>query len=129
MQQSIKIPDHVQLVLVRGLPGSGKSTFAKSLEGFVHLETDMWFMDGFGNYRFDPRRLREYHLDCQFETRRRLVLGQKVVVSNTFTQRWEMEPYYKMGYFTHEITMTGNFGNIHGVPQEAIDRMRDRWED
>ena len=32
-----------RLYLVRGLPGSGKSTFAKSL-GIFHIENDMYLM-------------------------------------------------------------------------------------
>jgi hypothetical protein len=26
-------------------------------------------------------------------------------------------------------TMTGNYPNVHGVPQQAIERMKARWED
>ena len=40
------------LYLVRGVPGSGKSTFAKQLGG-THFETDTYFMVD-GEYKFDP---------------------------------------------------------------------------
>ena len=33
-----------ELVLIRGLPGSGKSTMARAMTGFVHLEADMHMM-------------------------------------------------------------------------------------
>jgi len=44
------------LVIIRGLPGSGKSTFAKKFveKGFKHYEADMWMVDKDGNYSFDP---------------------------------------------------------------------------
>jgi len=40
-----------KLILVRGLPGSGKSTFAKTF-GCLHVEADMFYIVG-GKYRFD----------------------------------------------------------------------------
>lgn len=55
-----------------------------------------------------------------------------MVVSNTFTQWWEMVPYLKCasenGYDIRIIETKGSYKNIHGVPQEAINRMAERWE-
>lgn len=123
------IPDNARLVLVRGLPGSGKSTFAKSLDGFIHFEADMWQIDSDGNYQFGITPIKIAHQNCQNATRLCLEAGYNVVVSNTFTRRWEMTPYYDMGYPAQEIVMTGDYGNIHGVPESVIQDMRDRWED
>lgn len=50
---------HVELLLIRGLPGSGKSTMAKEYAkaGYVHCEADQFFeIDG--QYRFDASKLR-----------------------------------------------------------------------
>jgi len=47
-----------ELILVRGLPGSGKSTFAKSLGG-VHIETDMFFIQD-GEYKFDGAKINSF---------------------------------------------------------------------
>ena len=44
-----------KLIIIRGLPGSGKSTFAKSLN-CTHFETDMYFTDSEGNYNFMPQK-------------------------------------------------------------------------
>lgn len=122
------VPDNTRLLLVRGLPGSGKSTLAKQCTGFVHFEADMWCYDRNGNYVFRPERAAFTHETCQLATRLCLEAGHNVVVSNTFTRVWEMQPYYDLGYITHEITMTGNYGNIHGLPDSVIDAMRARWE-
>jgi predicted kinase len=43
------------LTIVRGLPGSGKSTYAKSLNVF-HIEADMFCMKD-GKYEFDAERV------------------------------------------------------------------------
>jgi hypothetical protein len=59
-----------------------------------------------------------------------------VAVSNTFTQLWEMQMYIdlaKSEEFSADwevciVEMHNNFGNVHGVPTEAIERMRSRWE-
>jgi adenylate kinase family enzyme len=36
------------LYIVRGIPGSGKSTFAKTLGG-IHIEADQYFVDKIGS--------------------------------------------------------------------------------
>jgi len=45
----------MQLVLIRGLPGSGKSTMAKALakSGFKHFEADTYHLNDEGDYCFD----------------------------------------------------------------------------
>jgi ABC-type phosphate/phosphonate transport system ATPase subunit len=80
-----------ELVLIRGLPGSGKSTMAKDLatQGYLHFEADMFF-EVDGHYRYDASRIRDAHSWCQQMTRQALAKGLKVVVSNTFTQLREM---------------------------------------
>lgn len=121
------------LVLIRGLPGSGKSTIAKSLCGFVHLEADMYFVDAVGNYQYEKARIKEAHEWCQRETQKHLARGDDVVVSNTFTRRFEIEPYIKiasgLGITPNVLIATGKFENVHGVPADVIESMRNRWEE
>lgn len=121
------------LYIVRGIPGSGKSTFAKSLGG-VHLESDMYFMKD-GNYNFDPEKLKEAHNWCRHSVMDAMKQGvPKVVVSNTFTQKWEMEPYFilaeELGYRVFSIIVENRHGgrNLHDVPESVLAKMRDRFE-
>ena len=124
-----------KLMLVRGLPGSGKSTYARFLaeqHGYVHLEADMFFEDEQGNYTYNAAHVKNAHKWCQDRTNAELHYGSTVIVSNTFTQQWEMLPYQEMAK-RHRIpceviTMSGNYGSIHGIPQETIERMKQRWE-
>lgn len=130
------------LYIVRGLPGSGKSTFAKTLVGsdFLVCEADKYFMVD-GEYKFDATKLKEAHESCRntVETYMKDSLlndqfYRQIAVSNTFTQEWEMQPYFdlaeKYGYTVFTVIVENRHGgkNIHGVPQEALDRMKNRFE-
>lgn len=116
------------LIIIRGLPGSGKSTLARKFHGYLHAESDMWMCDNDGKYRFDPKRLKDCHEKCQKTVRHWLDNGNDVVVSNTFSRIWEMQPYLDMPYEKTVIECQGRFENVHGVPDHTIETMRNRWE-
>ena len=118
-----------KLVLIRGIPGSGKSTFAKSpkFEGYQHFETDM-FWEAY-RINFDYKRLGEAHRWCQDMVSKYLAENIPVVVSNTFVRQWEMEPYLDMTKDVTVYRMTGEFKNIHGVPDKTVRRMKHQFED
>ena len=115
------------LLIIRGLPGSGKSTLAKSL-GRHHYEADMLMVNDNGDYFFQPELLKGAHEWCLEACRSSLDRGHDTVVSNTFTRRWEVMPYINLGYPFSVVVCEGNYGNIHGVPNEKIVQMRERWE-
>jgi predicted kinase len=126
-----------ELFLLRGLPGSGKSTIAKMLVGdkdYCHKEADMFFVDGDGNYNFKPSEIKDAHTWCQEEVEFLMKYEHKVVVSNTFTQEWEMQPYYdlaeKYGYKVFSIIVENRHGGVneHGVPEDKLEIMRKRFE-
>jgi ABC-type glutathione transport system ATPase component len=127
-----------KLFLVRGISGSGKTTFAKELGG-VHFETDNYFMVD-GEYKFDGTKLKEAHQWCQNEVNNAMILNHtakindKIVVSNTFTQEWEMEPYFEIakewGYTVFSIIVENRHGGVneHGVPEDKLKMMKNRFE-
>ena len=120
------------LFLLRGLPGAGKSTLAETLAS-THLEADIYFMKN-GEYKFDATKLKEAHEWCRSECERAMAFKLDIAVSNTFTQEWEMKAYYdlakKHGYTVFSIIVENRHGGVneHGVPQEALDRMKDRFQ-
>ena len=117
-----------KLILIRGLPGSGKSTMAKvlALVGFEHFEADQFF-EVKGVYQYDASRIRDAHAWCQRMARQALEAGKRVVVSNTFTRLNEMEPYRSMTKNVRVVEATGRWENQHGVPAEMMQRMAERW--
>jgi len=120
------------LYIIRGLPGSGKSTYAKSLAG-VHFEADDYFMHN-GEYIFNGKELSRAHESCRLNVLTAMLHGEETItVANTFTTRKEMAPYFdlavKYNYLIRIVNCTGNYGSIHSVPEEAIERMRARWEE
>jgi predicted kinase len=125
------------LYLLRGLPGAGKSTLAKQLIGdrdYCHKEADMYFVDAKGKYKFNPSLLKDAHAWCQEEVEFLMKYEHTIAVSNTFTQEWEMQAYYELaeryGYTVFSIIVENRHGGVneHGVPQEALDRMKNRFE-
>ena len=123
-----------KLVIVRGVPGSGKSTLAARLAGILyynHLETDQYWMVN-GEYKFDFNNLSEAHEWCLDATRAYLEDGKGVVVSNTFTLRKNMRPYFELakelGIRPQVILCQGQFGNIHNVPDETLVKMTNQFE-
>jgi predicted kinase len=122
-----------ELILLRGLPGSGKSSLAKSFGG-MHIEADMFFMKD-GEYKFDATKLRYAHEWCQNVVEAWMDEGEElIVVSNTFTQEWEMDYYYTLakeaGYIVHSVIVENRHGskNIHNVPEEKLEQMKNRFE-
>jgi hypothetical protein len=94
----------------------------------------MYFVDGAGNYKFDPSKLKEAHEWCKSEIEFVMKYDHSpVVVSNTFTQEWEMESYYKLanqyGYRVHSLIVENRHGGVneHGVPTEKLEQMKNRF--
>ena len=138
-------PSDKILFLVRGVPGSGKSTFAKELVGgsdYLVCEADKFFIDKeTGVYSWDPTKIKDAHKWCrnQVETYMKDSLKhdqfyRKFAVSNTFTQEWEMNTYFelarKYGYKVFSVIVENRHGghNIHGVPDETLEKMKSRFE-
>jgi predicted kinase len=120
------------IVLLRGLPGAGKTTLAKMICN-QRFEADMFFEQD-GEYKFDATKIKEAHAWCQEKVDYTMSQGYNVVVSNTFTQEWEMEPYYEMakkyGFQVHSVIVENRHGGVneHNVPEDKLQQMKDRFQ-
>ena len=123
----------MRCILCRGLPGSGKSTFARSrFPGAFHVENDMFHVRD-GEYRFSAARQREAVSWCMDMCRAALAAGMDVVVSNTFTRRRYVEAYRKIaeeaGAEFRVYRLTARRGNVHSVPADVMENMERGFED
>jgi predicted kinase len=122
------------LILLRGCPGAGKSTFAHTLDCPV-FEADMFFVNSQGVYNFDFTKIKDAHAWCQEMVEDHMFnQHEKITVSNTFTQEWEMKVYYDMaktyGYQVFSIIVENRHEgeNVHGVPVDKLEVMKNRFE-
>jgi len=125
-------PENRELVLIRGLPGSGKSTLAKAMTGFAHFEADMYHTDINGVYKFDWRNIEASHDWCESEVFTALLKCHKVVVSNVFMLKRQIQPYVDIADIMHItlriIEAKGNYKSVHGVPEKTLEKMKRNWE-
>lgn len=122
------------LYIIRGVPGSGKSTRAKQIakeNKIKYFEADQFFEQS-GKYEFDPAKLSDAHAWCKQMIESELKSGNSVIVSNTFTRKWEYVPYeimaVKYGASSSVEIMSGGFDNVHGVPKKKVEEMIKRFE-
>ncbi|XP_068216199.1 NEDD4-binding protein 2-like [Palaemon carinicauda] len=132
------------VVLMRGLPGSGKSSLAREIKGYsgVVLSTDDYFVDKKGRYIYEPSKISEAHSWNKNRARKMLrEMKSPIIIDNTNLQAWEMKPYVQLAlhngyeidilepetpwkYAVKELAKK----NSHGVPKEKIKEMLERYE-
>uniref|UniRef100_A0A8D1EUP8 DUF7818 domain-containing protein n=1 Tax=Sus scrofa TaxID=9823 RepID=A0A8D1EUP8_PIG len=88
------------LILLRGLPGSGKTTLSRILLGQsrdgIVFSTDDYFHHQDG-YRYNVNQLGDAHDWNQNRAKQAINQGRSpVIIDNTNTQAWEMKPYVEM---------------------------------
>lgn len=120
----------MKLRIIRGIPGSGKSTFAKSF-GCLHVENDMFRMRD-GGYCFDGRS-KGVKNNCLRFVEEALRLGIDVCVSNVFWNYDGVNQYVELGKFygadVEVYKIVGNHKNLHNVPDHVVKGFQNKWED
>lgn len=122
------------LYIVRGLPGSGKSTLGNAIAGGYCFAADDFF-DEYHEGHFVPSEIHFAHAYCKENVLKAMMCGtEEIAVCNTFTQEWEMQPYLDLAerydYTVHSIIVENRHGNhsIHNVPEGTVNKMRKRFE-
>ena len=129
----------MKVIIMRGLPGSGKSTYLNEKEPTaVVCSADDFFVTDEGVYLFDPKKLPQAHQACMRKfldaTAARMPL---IAVDNTNISLWECSPYVSvaeaLGYAVEVIRVDADpeicaARNTHNVPIEAVRRMAARFE-
>ena len=130
-----------RLIVLRGLPGAGKSTWVRQhAAGAVVCSADHFFETPSG-YAFDETRLGAAHAACASAAIEAMARGAaRVVVDNTHSRRWEWQVLAAAAAalrYDLEIVDLFDAGlddaelarrNTHGVTADTIAAMRVRWE-
>lgn len=124
-----------KLIIVRGLPGSGKSTIAQVIvkAGYTFVEADMFHTsNNSGEYNFKLHN-RPAAREWTDETVANLLRsGQNVVLCGVFaTNDLLMKFKSYCDYAGHGFTvihMEADHGNVHEVPEFVLEDMALTWE-
>lgn len=141
----MEITQTKNLFIIRGIPGSGKTTvaeifsqyFGNTLENAPLFSADQFFekeVDGKIEYKFDVTKLGAAHAACMRNTEESMKKEYlNIFVANTFTMEREINPYKalaeKYGYRFFSIIVENRHGNtnIHSVSDEKLEEMRKRF--
>lgn len=118
-----------RLQIIRGLPGSGKTSLA--IDRYSHLlriETDMFFMRK-GKYTFTLDLNKKAVKWFNRTVKTTLCTGMDFVVTGVFAAHTErlgktIEEALAHGYEVWVKTLTSRFGDVHGVPKAHYDAMK-----
>ena len=120
------------LIIIRGIPGCGKSTFATLLGRAICTADDYFYKDG--KYNFDREKLYIAHKWCKKKCELFMKAGiDKVIVANTSVTESEVNTYinlakeYNYRYFSIIVENRHGKKNDHGVPEETIEKFKNNF--
>ena len=121
----------MKLTIIRGIPGSGKSTYAEVLAKETDAticEADQYFVNDKGVYEFDATQLGKAHDACKAKFDAAVCAGRPVIVSNTCGEEWEMQYYVDRaelhGIVIEIISLKGRWESIHNIPKATMAKLK-----
>jgi len=128
------------LFIVRGHPGSGKSTTGLLIAPGACYAADDWFDIEAQKLKktyeefWNPDLLDLAHRWCRDRVEQAMICGMpRIAVCNVFRKRMEMAIYKAMaeerGYKVAVIRMENDFENTHGVPSKKVAEIKATMED
>jgi predicted kinase len=125
----------LQLKLIRGLPGAGKTTLARkyvTLQGYVHIEPDQFFYKN-GRYAYDSSKRNEATKWARNQVYEALLAGRNVVVSDNFIRKSSVEPYRRLASHLKAnleiITLKTQFESPHIKNKAMLEQIKSQWEE
>lgn len=136
------------VVLMQGLPGSGKSSYARALvkcspeASAFHIEADAFYRDAKGKYKFTVARVPEVRLKC-FHLFLQALHGEYdlIIYDNVNLDAAELSPFYLMAQlYARESQLEYSVAvhrieypiekcwerQTHGVPRDVFEIMT-KW--
>lgn len=131
------------MIILRGIPGSGKSTLCKKIKDcwpYYSFSTDNYWIRPDGFYDFNGKLLTQAH-SWNLECVKNHTNSNYIIVDNVNSQLKEFREYIDLAVYKKipiqfaEPNTPWKFDveecskrNTHSVPKETIQRILDRWE-
>ncbi|MCL4816636.1 MAG: AAA family ATPase [Flavobacteriales bacterium] len=128
------MPEQKHLIILRGLPGAGKTTLAHVLSEngkYPIFSVDDFFTDAqTGKYTFVFSENHIAYHQCLKHCEKAMKENvSKIILHNVFSMQWEIEPYFKLAeqynYTLHIATVEKHHthSNTHSITDEQIKKM------
>jgi len=142
-----------RMIIIRGISGVGKTTMANAMkEAWRKLaeepkrdvtlcSADDFFTKSDGTYAYVPSQIGQAHQICMCSVIEAIAEDKDVIIHNTFSKRWELESYVKLGKLhkynililaimpeNEEQLQAAIRRSQHAVPEEIIRRMHSQFE-